>query len=129
MYTRVPVATGRKPKNRSGVTNDPRRLAADVDGRSATGRRFSDIYDLIALDFPGGAPPKIREIALLRYELEKAQSAGEATLEDVVRVHNLINRYEKALRLETRRKAETAGASPLSFRDKLMARRSGGGAP
>ena len=80
------VVTGRPACNRSGLTNDPRRLAADVDGRSANGRRFSDLYDLAALEFPGGAPTRIREIALLRYELERAQAAGEATLEDVVRV-------------------------------------------
>jgi hypothetical protein len=32
-YTSVTVATGRHPRSRSGLTNDPRHLAADVDGR------------------------------------------------------------------------------------------------
>jgi hypothetical protein len=114
---------------RAGVTNEPRRLSPNVDMRSVDGRRFTDIYDALSLDHPGADSCKLREVTVLKFELEKAQAAGKCTLEDVVRVHNLINRYEKALRLETRRKAETAAASPLSFRDKLMARRSSGGTP
>jgi hypothetical protein len=97
------VVTGRPPQNRSGLTNDPRRLSADVDGRGAEGRRFSDIFDLVALEFPGANPLRIRDIALLKYELERAQGAGNCSLEDVVRVHNLIGRREKELRAEAKR--------------------------
>lgn len=125
----IGVVTGRPPASRSAITNHLRRLSVAIDGRSQLGRRYADIFDLAVLEFPGADPSRVRELALLKYGLERAQSAGEATLEDTVRMCNLINRQEKALRLETRRKAETAAASPLSFRDKLMARRSSGGAP
>ena len=129
MRPRFVLTAPRGVNARAGVTNEPRRLSPDVDMRSIPGRRFTDIYDALSLDFPGADSGKLREVTVLKFELERAQAAGECSLEDTVRVHNLINRYHKALRLETKRKAETAAASPLSFRDKLLARRSSGGAP
>jgi hypothetical protein len=94
------VATLRRPtpRARAGVTNDPRRLNADMDLRSLAGRRFSDIYDGLAAEFPGAVPEKLRELTVLKYELEKAQTAGTLTLEDLVRMSHLIERREKALR-------------------------------
>lgn len=105
--------TGRPLRNRGWQTNDPRRLSLELDGRSAEGRRFADIYDLVALDHhPGANPLRVREIALLKYELERAQGVGKCSLEDVVRMHNLIGRREKELRAEGKRKAEAAPAAP-----------------
>lgn len=111
------VVTGRHSWNRSELTNEPRRLAPGVDMRSPEGRRFGDIFDLTALEFPGADLSRIRAIAFLKYELERAQGAGKCSLEDVVRVHNLIGRREKELRAQAR-KAEAAPPS-LSLRQKL----------
>ncbi len=101
------VATLRRPtpRARAGVTNDPRRLNADMDLRSLVGRRFSDIYDGLAVEFgPGADPGKLRELTVLKYELERAQMAQTLSLEDLVRVTHLIERREKALRLAEQRK-------------------------
>ena len=72
MQDSVTVVTGRPPSNRSGLTNDPRRLGVEVDGRSPEGRRFSDIYDQIAIEFPGADPSRIREITVLKFERRQA---------------------------------------------------------
>jgi hypothetical protein len=100
------VATLRRPtpRARAGVTNDPRRLNADMDLRSLAGRRFSDIYDGLAVEFSGADPEKLRELTVLKYELERAQMAGTLTLEDLVRTSHLIERRERALRLAEQRK-------------------------
>jgi hypothetical protein len=106
---------------RAGVTNDPRRLNAGMDLRTHAGRRFSDIYDLLAVEFgPGADPEKLRELTMLKYELEKAQAAGTATLEDTVRVFNLAARKAKELRLAKARAREAERPS-MSLRDKLEA--------
>jgi hypothetical protein len=82
----------RRQIGRGRVANEPRRLAADIDMRSPA----------ISL-----APIRVREIAFLRFELEKAQAAGKCSLEDFVRVNNLILRKEKELRA-AKRKADEA---------------------
>jgi hypothetical protein len=113
---------GRWLIGRGRVSNEPRRLGANVDMRSPEGRQFAYFFDLVARDFPGANPIRIREIALLKYELERAQGAGKCTLEDVVRVHNLIGRREKELRAAAKRKAEAEPVDNRSFAEKLVGR-------
>ena len=77
---------------------------------------FCDLYDSVAAEFPLADPGRVRQVALLRFELEKARAAGTLTLEDSVRVHHLIERRENALRLAERRQRlerETGGAHEL----------------
>lgn len=102
-------------RQRSVLTNDPRRLAG-VDMRSAAGRRFRDIVE--ALQREHGAesdPSRLREVASLKLTLEAAQAAalnGDAAMTtEVVRLSNLIARRERDLRL--RRKAAPPGPSLL----------------
>ena len=96
------IAVARPANTRSSVTNDPRRLSG-VDMRSHAGRLFCDLYDSVAAEFPLADPGRIRQVALLRYELEKARAADTLTLEDSVRVHHLIDRREGSLRLAQQR--------------------------
>jgi hypothetical protein len=98
----------RRQIGRGRIANEPRRLAPDVDMRSPAGKRFAYLFDLVANDFPGANPIRVRDIAFLKFELEKAQAAGNCSLEDVVRVNNLISRRERDLRATLKRKAETA---------------------
>jgi hypothetical protein len=96
------AVTSRPVNNRAAVTNDPRRLAPDADMRSLAGRRFADIYDQLASELPGADPARLREIALLKFEHEKAQAAGSCSLEDTVRVHNLVARLTRDIRAAKR---------------------------
>ncbi len=114
----------RSPRNRAHVTNDPRRLAAHVDKRTHDGRMFGDIYDSVAADFPGADGVKVRQIALLRFELEKARAAGTLSLEDTVRVSHLIERRENALRLALRQRQ--IAKSSEGIRARLATRYQGG---
>jgi hypothetical protein len=84
--------------NRSPITNDPRRLAPDVSLRSPGGRRFADIFDALSVEFPGASPERLREAALAKFTLEQAQASGGCSLEDFVRLQNVIERKERALR-------------------------------
>jgi hypothetical protein len=125
------VAGVRRPSQRAraSVANDPRRLSAAMDLRTHGGRRFSDLFDALAQEFgPGADPERIREITVLKFELEKAQAAGTATLEDTVRVFNLVARKEKELRFAKARKRQIEQTEGL--RSKLSSRYAGkGGAP
>ena len=76
----------RHPSQRAGLTNDPRRLRADIDMRSPDGRLFADIYDALAFEFADAGADRIRDIAVLRFSAEKAVAVG--AFEDVVRLHN-----------------------------------------
>ncbi len=108
------VAIASRPRKlRSALTNDPRRLSVDADMRSVEGRRFADIFDALAVEFgPFADPARLREVCVLKFELEKAQARG-CTLEDTVRVHNLLVRKENALRAAMRRSRDQAPMSPL----------------
>jgi hypothetical protein len=110
----------RLPNARAGVTNDPRRLRSDTDKRSPEGRLFRDLYDSTAAEFPGADGLRIRRIALLRFELEKAREAGTLTLEDAVRVDHAIERRERTLRLALRQRQAEQAAEGL--RSKLSSR-------
>ena len=112
------AAVVRSPRVRAHLTNDPRRLNADCDKRSHAGRLFGDIFDSVAADFPGADGLRIRRIALLRFELEKARAAGTLTLEDTVRMDHLIERRERELRLAQQQRQRQA-EQPAGLRDKL----------
>jgi hypothetical protein len=100
----------RHPSARAGSTNEPRRLRSDVDMRSVDGRRFADIYDTLTLEFADAGPDRIRDIAVLRFAAEKALSVGN--FEDVVRLHNTIERKESRLRAIMKVKRLERGSQP-----------------
>jgi hypothetical protein len=98
MFEGAAAVRPRSPRARSHITNDPRRLGPDIDKRTHAGRLFGDLYDSVAAEFPGADGEKIRKIALLRFELEKARTLGTLTLEDTVRLSYLIEISERQLR-------------------------------
>ncbi len=91
---------------RSRFTNDPGYLPG-VDRRTASGRRYQDIVAAVAAEFGPGNPVALRELAALRFTLEREQGAivsgDQRSLEDLVRLTNTIERKERALRLAQRR--------------------------
>jgi hypothetical protein len=108
----------RHPSARAGSTNEPRRLRADVDMRSPDGRRFADIYDALAFEFADADPTRIRDIAVLRFAAEKALAVGN--FEDVVRLHNTIERKESRLRAILKvKRLERGTHSPEGLRSRL----------
>jgi hypothetical protein len=108
----------RHPASRAGSTNEPRRLRADVDMRSVDGRRFADIFDGLVQEFADADPARIRDIAVLRFAAEKALSVGN--FEDVVRLHNTIERKESRLRAILKvKRLERGTQSPEGLRDRL----------
>jgi hypothetical protein len=125
------VVRARRPASRAHTTNDPRRLAPDVDKRTHAGRMFADFYESVERDFPGADPAKVRDVALLKYEMERARTAGTLTLEDIVRVSHLIDRREQVLRLALRQRAVAQQSSDGGMRSTLAGRYGGksGGAP
>jgi len=128
---RADVASGVKSRKlpepgknfRASLTNNPRRLSDATSMLSAEGRRFADIFDGLAAEFPGGNPARLRSIALLKYELERAQAVGDCSLDDIVRVSNLIDKRERDLRTAMRR--ATSAPSP-GLRQRLQAKHGGG---
>jgi hypothetical protein len=91
----------RLTKARSLLTNDPRRLAG-VSMKSAAGRRYRDIVELLIVEFGTGDLVRVRELAGLKYSQEQVQAlvvGGEQrAVEDLVRLSNLIARRENELR-------------------------------
>ena len=75
MQGNAAIAT-RPVNNRSALSNDLRRLRADVDMRSAEGRRFCDIYDALAVEFSGADAGRIRELAFSSSRERAAQPKG-----------------------------------------------------
>ncbi len=114
----------RPEKNRAATTNEPRRLSPDVDMRSEDGRRFADLYEVVALEFVGVDPLKVRDIALLKFAAERAVTAG--AWEDVVRLHNLIARKESSLKAAMR---AVRTAQPEGLRGRLAGRYNSRGSP
>jgi hypothetical protein len=99
-----------KPK-RYVPLRDPRRLNRDADMRSPDGQRFAAIFDTLVLEFGDAGPDRIRDIAVLRFAAEKALDVGN--FEDVVRLHNTIERKESRLRAMLRvKRLERGSQSP-----------------
>jgi hypothetical protein len=110
--------TARSANVRASSTNDPRRLRLDVDMRSVDGRRFADIFDGLTLEFVDADPARIRDIAVLRFAAEKALDVGN--FEDVVRLHNTIERKESRLRALLRvKRLERGSQAPEGLRSRL----------
>jgi hypothetical protein len=67
------VASDSRPaKLRSRFTNDPSFLPG-VDRRTRDGRRYQDIVLALVAEFSPANPVSLREIARLRFSLERAQ--------------------------------------------------------
>jgi hypothetical protein len=117
--------TIRSQKAHAHVTNNLRALMG-VDGRSPDGKRYRDIVDSLLLEFGAYDPIRLRELAALRFSLEKVQAAiinGDVLrAEDQVRLANLITRREKELRAKAR---AAAVAEAPSLRGKLAGRYGG----
>ncbi len=114
--------TVRSPKARARVTNNLRALHG-VDGRSARGKRYRDLLDSLIVEFGTDSPVRLRELAGLMFTREMMQAAvvnGDiAACEDLVRLSNVIERKEKALRAARRRQASDA---PPSLHEHLTGR-------
>lgn len=122
MQGRVASAFRSRVNNRAATTNEPRRLAADVDMRSIDGRLYADCYDQLAAEFPDADPVKLHEVAILKFAGEKAIASG--AWEDVVRLRNLADRLEGRLRAAKR--MVRAGRPPVGLRDRLSGKYEGG---
>jgi hypothetical protein len=97
---------------------DPRRLARDTDMRSPDGQRLAAIFDMLALEFADAGPARIRDIAVLRFAAEKALDVGN--FEDVVRLHNTVERKESRLRVMLKAKRLERGTqAPEGLRARL----------
>jgi hypothetical protein len=115
------VLAPRDERSRAVATNEPRRLRADVDMRSVDGRRFADIFDGLTQEFLDAEPTRVRDIAILRFAAEKALAVGN--FEDVVRLHNTIERKESRLRVLLKAKRLERGTQhPEGLRSKLAGR-------
>lgn len=113
----------RSAKAHARVTNNLRELDG-IDGRTSEGKRYRDLIDLAVAEFGSHDPLRLRELAGLRFSLEKTQAAvvnGDILRsEDLVRLANLIGRREKELRAAQRRAAAVAGPGPtVGLRDRL----------
>jgi hypothetical protein len=111
--------TVRSAKAHARVTNNLRELAG-IDGRSADGKRYRDLLDMAVEEYGMHDPIRLRELAALRFSLEKVQEAvvGGDVLraEDQVRLANLISRREKELRAKQRQREVEP---PAGLRDRL----------
>ena len=110
---------------RSRFTNDPGYLPG-VDRRTASGRRYQDIVAAVAAEFGPANPVALRELAALRFTLEREQGAivsgDQRSLEDLVRLTNAIERKERALRLAQRKPRPV---QPGNLRDRLSGKYEG----
>ncbi len=74
-----PATAARHEKTRSALTNDPS-LLPGVDRRTRDGRRYQDIVEALAAEFGPANPVALRELAALRFTLEREQGAiGRST--------------------------------------------------
>ncbi len=105
------------------------RYLPGVDRRTASGQRYQDIVAAVAAEFGPANPVALRELAALRFTLEREQGAivrgDQRSLEDLVRLTNAIERKERALRLAKRR--QSPASAPAGLRDRLSSKY--GGAP
>jgi hypothetical protein len=119
----VAVADNRPAKLRSRFTNDPSFLPG-VDRRTRDGRRYQDIVLAVVAEFGPANPVALRELAALRFTLEREQGAivsggDQRSLEDLIRLTNTVERKERALRAAKR---APSNKSPQSLHARLAAR-------
>ncbi len=93
----------------------PLRFEGIGDMRSRQARRLKGIYAELALEFGSENPAALRELALQRVGLERAQAdvvAGKRVArEDAVRISNCIARIQRDLRAGAVRRTEEAAPS------------------
>ena len=99
-----------------------------MDRRTRDGRRYQDIVLAVAAEFGPANPVALRELAALRFTLEREQGAivsgDRRSLEDLVRLTNTIERKERALRLAHAGSVSTRGrASPSIWPPKSNVRK------
>jgi hypothetical protein len=119
----VAVADNRPAKLRSRFTNDPSFLPG-VDRRTRDGRRYQDIVLAVVAEFGPANPVALRELAALRFTLEREQGAivsggDQRSLEDLIRLTNTVERKERALRAAKR---TGSGKLPQSLHARLAAK-------
>src|SRR5450631_2875593 len=103
----APNVVGRSRHGSSPTANAPFTLLG-VDGRSPDGRRFREIAEALVAEYGGVDPFIVRELAGLKLMLERQHEeilrGDRQSLEDLVRLSNVVERKEKALRLRARQK-------------------------
>lgn len=103
------IAGNRLPALRSKLTNDAT-LLPGVDRRTRLGRRYQDIVEALAIEYGSANPVALRELAALRFTLEREQGAIVAgdvrSVEQLVRLTNTIERKERALRAAKRQASQ-----------------------
>ena len=101
-----------------------------IDGRTARGARYLDIMATTAAEFPLADSYRLCELVGLRFSIEAESSAivahsGTKALDVLVRLQNILERKEKALRARSRQ-AQPPGrrpvAPPKAVRDHLASR-------
>jgi hypothetical protein len=108
------------------------RMIDGVDGRSQSARRDRDLVDAILGEFGGTADPiAVRELAGLRLSIEITQCAlvhgDRHARNDLVRLTNLANRAQRAMR-EAKR-AAPATAPTTTLQERLAAKYAAKGGP
>ena len=111
---------GRSRHGSSPTANSPFTLPG-VDGRSPDGRRFRELAEALVAEYGSVDVFAIRELSGLKLMLERQHEeilrGDRQSLEDLVRLSNVVERKEKALRLRARQKP---APRPLaSLRDHL----------
>jgi len=120
VFDNAAVADRHPPNFRSKLSNDAT-LAPGVDRRTRGGRRYFDIVESLAKEFPGAEPVAMRELASLRFTQEIEQGrvirGEQLSPESLIRLGHAIERKERAMRASSRRRV--AAVSPASMRDVL----------
>jgi len=95
-------------------------LLPGVDRRTKEGRRYQDIVFAVVTEFPGADPVALRELAALKFTLEREQGAvvsgGQSSLEGIVRLTHAIERKLRTLKADQRKRAASA---PANMRDQF----------
>jgi hypothetical protein len=103
----TPRSADRKRFGRSATANDPLSLPG-VSACSKDGRRFREIAEALVADYGDVDPFIVRELAGLKLMLERQHEeilrGDRQSLEDLVRLSNVVERKEKALRLRVRQR-------------------------
>jgi hypothetical protein len=121
----------RRSTQRSARFNDPFVLTG-ADQRSAQARRFREHVESLISEFGEAEPDRIREIAMLKFAIEREQETLVADVtrsaETLLRLSNSCERKEHRLRLRLRRTA-TSSAPQRALGGHLTQRYPTGGSP
>jgi hypothetical protein len=124
----VTDVTQRRPTQRSARFNDPFVLSG-ADQRSGQARRFREHVESLLSEFGDAEPDRIREIAMLKFAIEREQEAIVSDVtrsaETLLRLSNSCERKEHRLRLRVRQASNRAPAKLSTLREHLAANRPG----